>query len=137
MNRNVARLVWASTLVVPIFFAAVAETVRWGKVHLPESQLLFWLTVVTSVACIVLSRMLPPRIRPIPAGPEATAFVRLVSGWALCEGAALFPLVIWILTNDGHLLLVCAVDLLALLLLYPSPARWNRLLPGGASPEAR
>jgi hypothetical protein len=134
VNRSVARLVWASTLVVPVFFAAVAEAVRWGKAHLPESQLLFWLTVATSAACIVLARVLPPRIRPVAAGPEATAFIRLVCGWALCEGAALFPLVVWILTDDGHLLVVWAVDLLALLVLYPSPARWRRMLPGAAAP---
>ena len=137
MNRNVARLVWASTLVVPLFFAAVAETVRWGKAHLAESGPLFWLTVATSVACIALSRVLPIRIRPLPAGPAATAFVRLVTGWALCEAAALFPLVVWILTNDPHLLVVCAVDLLALLTLYPSQARWADLLPGGSAVEPR
>jgi hypothetical protein len=86
------------------------------------------------VGGIALSQLLPARVPSVPAGPEATAFTRLLVGWALCEVAALFPLAAWIVTDDSRLLGVCAVDLLALLLLYPSELRWARLLPGEHSP---
>jgi FtsH-binding integral membrane protein len=134
MNRTVARLIWASTLVVPISFAAVASSFRWGTVPSGSSDLFFWISVLASAFCIALARVLPQRIRHVPAGREATAFIRLVSGWALCEGAALFPLVAWIITDDPRLLGVCAVDLLALALLYPSAARWASLVPGDPTP---
>jgi hypothetical protein len=130
MNRTVARLIWASTLVVPIAFEAVASSFRWGTVPSESSDLFFWISVLTSAFCIALSRVLPQRIGQVPAGREATALIRLVSGWALCEGAAFFPLVAWIITDDPRLLGVCAVDLLALVLLYPSENRWTSLLPG-------
>jgi len=129
MNRHVALLVWSSTLVVPLFFGAVAEAVRGNAPHLPANGLLFWITLVTSAICIVLSQVAPSRVPPVPAGREATAFIRLVAGWALCEGAAFFPLVAWIVTDDPRLLGVCAVDLVALVLLFPSEARWERVLP--------
>ncbi len=137
MNRLVALLVWSSTLVVPLFFAAVAEAVRGDAPHLPVNGVLFWVTLATSAACIALSRMVPGRVAAVPAGREATAFIRLVSGWALCEGAALFPLVAWIVTDDPRLLGVCAVDLLALVLLFPSEARWESMTPGERIPARR
>jgi len=89
----------------------------------------FWLTVVASAFNIALSRLLPPRLGPFRTGREATAFTRLVVAWALCEAAALFPLVVWIVSGDPRLLGVCAVDLIALLTLYPSDARWESLSP--------
>jgi hypothetical protein len=137
MNRKLAELVWLSTLVIPVFFGGMAEAVRWGSGHLPESGLFFWLSVLVSAACIALAHALPARLRPLPAGREATAFIRLVCGWALCEGAAFLPLLAWILTDDPRLLGVCAVDLLALVTLYPSEARWASLLPGEPAPARR
>ena len=91
MNRSVALLVWSSTLVVPLFFGAVAEAVRGNAPHLPANGLLFWLSLATSAACITLSQLLPRRLPAVPAGREATAFIRLVVAWALCEGAAPLP----------------------------------------------
>jgi hypothetical protein len=130
MNRSVALLVWSSTLLVPLFFGGVAEAVRGGAPHLPHNGLLFWVTLATSAACIALSQVVPLKLGAVPGGREATAFIRLVSGWALCEGAALFPLVAWIVTDDPRLLGVCGVDLLALVLLFPSQQRWDSMLPG-------
>ena len=137
MNRTLALLVWSSTLLVPLFFGGVAEAVRGDAPHLPHNGVLFWVTLVTSAVCIVLAQVVPPRVPAVPAGREATAFIRLVSGWALLEGAALFPLVAWIVTDDPRLLGVCAVDLLALVQLFPSEQRWERMLPGEPIPARR
>ncbi len=137
MTRLVARLLWGSTLLVPLLFAWVAETVRAGAGHLEHSSVVFWLAVASSAVCIALSRAVPDRLRPLPAGREATALLRMITAWAFCEGAALFPLVAWIVTDDSRLLGVCAVDLVALLTLYPSEARWNGLLPGEPPPARR
>jgi hypothetical protein len=137
MNRSVALLVWSSTLLVPLFFGGVAKAMRGDAPHLPPNSVVFWVTVLTSAACIALAQVVPQKVAAVPAGREATAFIRLVSGWALCEGAALFPLVAWIVTDDARLLGVCAVDLLALVMLFPSEHRWERLLPGEPIPARR
>jgi hypothetical protein len=137
MNRKAATLVWLSTLVIPVFFGVMAEAVRPGSSRLPESGLFFWLSVLVSAACIALAQVLPARIRPVPAGREATAFIRLVSGWALCEGAAFLALLAWTLTDDPRQMGVCAVDLLALVTLFPSEPRWASVLPGEPSPSRR
>ncbi len=137
MTRAAATGVWASTLALPVFFAAVVEAVRGSAPHLPASGFLFGIVLATSAACIVLAQVLPRSVRPVAAGPEATAFTRLLIAWALCEGAALYPLVAWIVTDDPRLLAVCAVDLLALALLYPSQARWASLRAARPAPGRR
>jgi len=129
VTRRAAILVWGSLLVVPFFFLAVASQVRWGRDQRDVADLLFWLTLVASAFNVGLSRFLPPRLGPYRSGPQATAFTRLLVAWALCEAAALFPLVVWIVSGDPRLLGVCLVDLLALATLYPSDARWESLSP--------
>jgi hypothetical protein len=129
VTRRAATLVWGSMLVVPFFFMALADASRQGGGRREATALLFWLTVGTSAALIALSRALPARLGPFRAGSAATAFSRLVVAWSLCEAAALFPLVAWIVTGDPRLIGVFGVDLLALVLLYPSDPRWQSLLP--------
>jgi len=129
VSRRAALFVWGSMVVTPLAFMAVAATKRWGHDPRDVAGFLFWLTVLASAFNIALSRLLPPRLGPVRAGREATAFTRLAVGWALCEAAALFPLVVWIVSGDPRLLGVCAVDLLALVTLYPSDARWESLSP--------
>jgi len=136
ITRRAAALVWGSMLVVPFFFMALADVARWGGRGAGATALLFWLTVGTSALLIVASRALPERLGPFRAGREATAFARLLVAWALCEAAALFPLVAWIVTGDPRLIGVFGVDLLALVLLYPSDHRWESLAPpSGLAPE--
>jgi hypothetical protein len=134
-TQRAAMLVWGAMLVVPFFFMALADTARWGGDRAGATALLFWLTVAVSVLHIGLSRTLPPRLGPFRAGREATILARLLVAWALCEAAALFPLVAWIVTGDERLIGVFAVDLLALLLLYPSDHRWERLAPANEPPS--
>ncbi len=129
VTRRAATAAWAATLVLPFFFLALAGTVRWPGDRPEATALLFWATVAFSAADIAMSRALPPRLGPFRAGRDATAFARLLVAWLLCEAAALFPLVAWIITGDPRLIGVFAVDMLALLLLYPSDARWESLAP--------
>lgn len=130
MTRRAATFVWASMLVLPFFFLALADATRWGSAKPSTTTLLFWLAIAISVLNLTLSRTLPPRLGSLRAGREATAFTRLMVAWLLCEAAALFPLVTWIVTGDPRLIGVFGVDLLALLLLYPSDHRWRSLRPG-------
>jgi len=132
-TRQAASLVWGAMLVLPFFFMALADTARWSGARPDATAVLFWITVAVSALNVVLSRVLPQRLGPFRAGREATALARLVVAWLLCEAAALFPLVAWIVTGDPRLIGVFGVDLLALVLLYPSDHRWESLAP--AEPE--
>jgi F0F1-type ATP synthase membrane subunit c/vacuolar-type H+-ATPase subunit K len=126
----VALLVWGSMVGFLLAFLAMELTLHLhAPVESPPRALLFGLAAVTSALGIALSRLLPPRIPARQAGgrPAALALLRMVIGWALCEGPALFALVAHLLTHDARLLGIFAVDLLALVTLYPGPAAWERL----------
>lgn len=137
VTRQAAALAWAAMLVLPFFFMGLAEASRWRQDGRAVTAPLFWATVGVSAACIALSRVMPQRLGPFRAGREATAFARLLVAWLLCEAAALFPLVAWIVTGDPRLIGVFGVDLLALLLLAPSDLRWASMLPGEAPASGR
>jgi hypothetical protein len=134
MTRRAAAVMWGSMLLVPLFFLALAGTMRWPHPHVASAEALFWATVVSSAVEVGLSRVLPPRLRLRQLGPEATAFTRLLVAWALCEAAAFFPVVAWIVTDDPRLIAVCILGLLALALLYPGDRRWARLSPRPDAP---
>ena len=131
MTRRAARLIWAALLVTPFLFGAVAfafaRPPRSPEIVAP----VFWLAVAASALNVALSRLLPPRLGPATASDgEAVAFTRLLVGFALCDAAAMAPLVAFMVTRDPRLLAVFALALLALVLLYPSDPRWEALRPG-------
>jgi len=128
--RGLAALVWAAMAgVLVVFLAMVLAVERPANDPSASPRLIFWTAVVSSVLGIVLSRTLPPRIPARQTGgqPGANAFIRLFVAWGLCESVAIFPLVGHMLVHDRRLLAIFAVDLLALLTLYPSRDVWARL----------
>jgi hypothetical protein len=128
LTRRAATFVWASMLVVPFAFMAIVFQATVPE--LPElTAPLFWAAIAVSALNVTLSRLLPPRLAGASSDPAALAFTRLLVAWALCEAAALAPLVAFILTRDPRLLGVLGVDLLALVLLYPTDARWESVTP--------
>jgi hypothetical protein len=128
-TRRVALAVWSSSLVVPFAFLALADEARWrGQCPAPAGAV-FWISTAVTALAVTLSRLLPARLPPFLAGREASAFSRLLLGWALCEAGAFFPLVSWIVSGDSRLVGVFGVALLALVLLYPSDHRWESLAP--------
>jgi len=128
--RRVALLLWTAMVGFLLAFLAMelALDLPAASADAPRG-LLLGLGIASSALGIVLSRLLPPRIPARQAGgrPAALALLRMVIGWALCEGAALFAMAAHLLTQDSRLLLVLAVDLLALLALYPGEEAWSRL----------
>jgi hypothetical protein len=138
MTRRTAKLVWLALVATPFLFAAVAFVVgrRAAAPSLVEPA--FWLAVAASAANVVLSRALPPRLGPrVAANGDAVAFTRLLVSFALCDAAAIAPLVAFMVTRDPRLLGLLALDVLALLLLYPSDPRWDSLRPAVAGAPRR
>ena len=139
MTRRTARLIWAALVAAPFLFGAVAfafaRAPRSPEIVAPA----FWLAAAASALNVALSRLLPPRLGP-PAAQDgdAVAFGRLLVAFALCDAAAMAPLVAFMVTRDLRLLALVALDVVALLLLFPTDARWERLTPrpvGGAAPR--
>jgi hypothetical protein len=134
-TRRVALLVWIAALVLPAAFLPVVWRDAGGGGPARLADLFLLLAAVASALAVTLARFVAPRLGGASGNAEAVAFTRLLVAWALCEAAAIFPLVAYVLTADGRLLLIFAVDLLALALLWPSDRRFQRLrpAPGGAA----
>jgi hypothetical protein len=130
MTRRAARLIWAALVATPFLFGAVTFTVA----RAPREQLAgpaFWLAAIASAVNVALSRLLPRRLGPRAAADrDVVAFSRLLVGFALCDAAAIAPLVAFVVTRDPRLLALAALDVLALILLYPTEQRWQANLPG-------
>jgi hypothetical protein len=120
---------WAAMLVVPFAFLAMSRAVASVPSSPELTGLFFWIAVGASAFAVILSRVLPLRLGVARAGPEATILSRLAVAWALCEAAILFPVLARLLTGDPRLLGVFAVDMIALVLLYPSDAYIQSLAP--------
>jgi hypothetical protein len=69
-------------------------------------------------------------------GPEGFALTRLILACALCEGSALFALIVFMLTHSWLALLPFAVSYAALLAHFPGAGRWARLTEGIEEPGA-
>ena len=142
MTRRTSIFLWAAMLVVPFAFLGVAFTLS-GE-HAPPGLAgpLLGLAALASAGNVVLAWVLPPRLGPSRAhGRDAIAFTRVLVSLALCEAAALAPVVAFMVTHDPRLLAVLAADVAALVALYPSDRRWDALRPpadaeGGPGPAA-
>jgi hypothetical protein len=138
MTRRTAKAIWAALLATPVLFFAVSAAVSRDAYAPRLAEPIFWLAVAVTAANVALSRVLPPRLGPGRAADrEAVAFTRVLVGLALCDAAALAPLVAYMVTRDPRLLAVLAVAVVALALLYPSDPRWQRLMPAEAGPAPR
>jgi hypothetical protein len=130
MTRQAAKLIWAALVATPFLFGAVTFAVAKAPRAPQLAAPAFWLAALASAVNVALSRLLPPRLGPRAATHrDAVACTRLLVGFALCDAAALAPLVAFIVTRDVRLLGLVALDVLALILLYPTESRWRRLLP--------
>ncbi|HET8540255.1 MAG TPA: hypothetical protein VFL83_10325 [Anaeromyxobacter sp.] len=132
MNRRTATFVWAGMLVVPFAFLGVAFGL--GSDHAaPElASPLLWAAVVAAAGNATLAWVLPRRLGPVRAHDrDAVAFTRALVSVALCEAAALAPVVAFMITGDVRLLAVLAAGVAAYVAVYPSRRRWEALRPLG------
>ncbi|BDG03308.1 hypothetical protein [Anaeromyxobacter oryzae] len=132
--RRAALVVWSALIVLPLAFLVVVLAVGGVDRASPAvAPLFFWIAIGASVLDLALAWLLAPRVgAKASSDPEAVAFTRLLFAWALAEAAAIFPLVAYLLTDDARLIGIFGVDLLALVLLFPSDQRWESMRPAGA-----
>jgi hypothetical protein len=134
--RRVAVAVWAGQLVLLGLFVALVTALPPPLAIAAPRELVLWVAIATSAGGIALSRALPARIGARQSGgrPHALAMTRFIVSWGLCGAVALLPLVAYLVQPDGRLLGVFAVDVIALVLLFPSADHWAEL---AQLPEAR
>jgi hypothetical protein len=141
-TRRIATLVWGAIVSTPVLFAGVTlAAAPPGGTSSPELAGMFrFMAAAVAGLGLVLSRVLPPRIRARSQGARDTVtFTRLLVAWAILEGAAMFPLVAQMVTGDALLLAIGAVPLAALVALFPTEARWrgNAVQPIESGPGPR
>lgn len=138
--RRTAVVIWAALVGGVAIFTGVALLVPLGRPVEPELGAVILLVALgMAVLSVGLSFWIPRRMRPSGAvvGPDQLALTRTVIAAALCEGPALFALVGLMISRDPSLLLPYALSLGALLLHFPSAARWERLGRGGGETGPR
>ena len=127
-HRRTVLVIWAALLGGCVAFFAVAAFLR-SSGQLPASEpieLLDWLALALPVLLVALSFTIPGLLRAPPGvAPELFARSRLIVGWALREGAAIFGTVVWLLSGDAKALAGFAIGVAALAASIPTEDRWR------------
>lgn len=130
--RRTAYVIWGALLLGPLAFAVIASQVGPG-LRAPGEQpleILAQLSLAFAVASVLGSRVLPRLLRLQPGlPPEQVALTRNIIALALCEGAALFGLVAWMITGSEWGVVAAAMGIAGLVSCFPGDARWRSLLP--------
>jgi len=134
--RRTSYVIWAALLFGLVAFAAVASFVGPGfrSPDAPPIPLLAELSLGFAFVALTASRIVPRLLKPAPGiPPESFALTRNVVAMALCEGAALFALVVWMLTGREWAVVAAAMGFAGVISCYPGDARWRSLLPADPS----
>jgi hypothetical protein len=140
--RRIGTIVWAALVAGALaFFAATLYVTMPGDaglvpVMLPVAAGLAVVDVAASWLWAVRMRVPAPPGGPAPS-PDAAALTRLIVASALCEGAALFALVAFLVTRDAVMLAPFGVSLVALLAHFPGDRHWARLVGSPAAAPRR
>jgi hypothetical protein len=138
--RRVATIIWGALVAGTTVFLVVALSLpeavgdpQLVRVLLPVSGGMSIVTTMASWFWVVRMRpALPPGATTLT--PEALALTRLIVASALCEGAALFAIVVLLATSHAVALLPFAVSFVALLAHFPRERHWARLCGGTTAP---
>jgi hypothetical protein len=94
---------------------------------------LAWILLALAPLFLVLSKMLPGRVRGLPgASGEAVAFTRTILAVALNGSVALYAALAWTVGGSIIAIIALAISLVGMLLTLPSEGRWDRNVDGVA-----
>jgi len=141
-DRRTSMIIWGALVAgVSMFYAVVVFVIPplEGSVgpELADTLLLVAaalsvVTVATSWLWVVRMR-LPARPGAAPLSGPALARTRLIVACAICEGPALFAMIVFLLSRDVRVLVPFALSYVALLAHFPGESHWARL--SGTAPE--
>ncbi|ACG71823.1 conserved hypothetical protein [Anaeromyxobacter sp. K] len=141
-ERRTAAMIWGALVAGPALFLVVALALPLAGDPAPGIvQPLLLVLVALVLVEVPLSWLWAVRARLVgKAGGEAInveeqARTRLIIAAALCEGAALFAVVVFMVTRDLRALALFAIAFAGLISHFPSDRHWARLSrePGAAS----
>jgi hypothetical protein len=136
-TRRTAVIVWCGLSAGVVALAAVATAVGptcWQH-NGDVAGVYAWVALGMAPACLLVSRLLPGRIKVTGATPEAVALQRMLIASALNNGSALFAVMAWILGGSGLSVFALVISMVGLLLAFPSAARWRSLCGDGAASD--
>jgi hypothetical protein len=128
-------IIWGALVAgVSTFFALSLVVPPTGRAASRDfADLLLAVACALTIVTIALSWLWPVRAR-LNAAPnaamtgDALARARLIIASALCEGSALFALVVQLGTRDVRTMIPFAISFAALLVHFPSDRHWAKLL---------
>jgi hypothetical protein len=133
--RKTATIIWGALLAGLITFMAVASIAR-PTLAVTDPGMLMVLTLVANALAVVqvAASRLVPRFMKRREGvtPDQHALTRTIVAAALCDGAGLFCVVVWMVTGTQWIYAALGLALLGLAACYPGEGRWEAL---GGSPS--
>jgi hypothetical protein len=128
--RKTATISWGALLFSLLAFLAIATFVR-PSMRPADPKLTSLLTLIASLLAVVevaVSRLVPRFIRRLDGTtPDQHALRQNIVAAALCEGAGLFCVVVWMISATPWILVPLAVALVGLAACFPSDGRWESL----------
>jgi hypothetical protein len=129
-TRRTALTIWyvfvGGVLVLTVVGTAVGPRI-WSRVS-DARNVVPWVVFGMALGCLVASKILPSRIKPVPgATPDSIAVGRSVVATALNGAIALQAPLAWMISGKVLALVALAISLVGLLLAFPSERRWQKL----------
>jgi len=128
-TRRTALVVWYVILAGVLGLTGVAAIFGpgiWPRVS-DAGAVVAWVVFAMALACLLVSRLLPSRIKQPGAPVENIAVARSLVATALNGSIALFAPLAWMVSGKMIALVALAISLGGLLLVVPSQRRWQKL----------
>lgn len=135
--RRIALIVWTVLLGSALALAAVAVAFGpgiWSR-RRDAGDFLAWVTLAMATVCLLLSRVLPGRVRATPgATTDGITLARSVLATALNGTMALYASLAWLVGGQAIAVVALGISGVGLLLAMPSEARWQVLMAAAPTP---
>jgi hypothetical protein len=137
--RRVALILWATMvagLVVLLGVAAALGPAMQAQTDPELAETLVAVLGLVAAGTLIASRVVPRWVKAPAGQADQAALARQLIACALCDGGALFAVVVWMLTGSPLALALLLLPLAGLLSCWPGEARWAAL-GGAAAPPPR
>jgi len=135
--RRTAVVVWAAMVAGLVLLLGVAAALGPSMQAQTDPDLAETLVAVlglVSAGSLIASRVVPRWVKAPAGQADQAALARNMIACALCDGGALFAVVVWMLTGSPLALALLLLPLAGLLSCWPGEARWAALGGAAASP---
>ena len=127
--RRTALVVWCALVAIALVLTVVAAVVGpdiWWRTS-DAGEIYAWVVFGLAPVCLLISRVLPGRMKVAPATAEGIAVGRSLVANSLNGSIAMQAPLAWMISGKPIALGALAISLLGLLLGLPSERRWQKL----------